>query len=310
MKILYLTDDYAWDAFGVKRSLCDVLRRRAEVGVCFYHQIYRQSKFGPNMRRMPAGALFDAAMGNGFSHVFFASSGLAFEPHLMEKLRRTRVLVGFGFSDPRFVEHTKAHWHLFDAFFTLSREVCAEAEAAGVCARVMLPSIHPGYHDRYHADHANATFDVIHLGNVATHPDAPLRRQVLDGLRASGTRVCAIGKGGDTGHVEGDALVRALACGRVGLNLMNPDSTLPHRLFEYAAAGLCVVSTMTPEIEAAFAPHEEIVPFDTDALHDVLADPDRCARIARNGRRRCLADHTMEARARDILDVLATIGPR
>jgi len=310
MRVLYLTDDYAWDAFGVKRSLYEVLRRYTEIDLVDYKKLYRRAKFGPKMERMPAGPLFERARDGKYTHVFFASSGLAFERRLMEELRRTRVLVGFGFSDPRFVEHTREHWKLLDAFFTISSDVCAEAQQAAILSRVMLPSIHPGYHDMFRADHAAAQVDVIYLGNIATHPDAPLRREILSKLQSDGMRTCAIGKGGDTGHIEGEDLIRTLASGRVGLNLMNPDSTLPHRLFEYAAVGLCVVSTIIPDIEDAFEVGREIVPFDMDALQDVLTDPERCARIAQQGSERCARDHTMESRVRDIFEVLAAIPPR
>ena len=307
MKILFLTDDYAWSVFGVKRSLYEALRRRAPTGIIFFHGPHPEATFGPRIRRIGEGYLFNRAMEDESTHVFFASSGLAFEPHLMEKLRRRKVLVGFGFSDPRYVEFAKGHWTSFDHYFTLSSRVRDEARAAGVDAHVMLPSVHPGFHDCWHVDPARAEFDVVFLGNVKTHPDADLRRSALARLSERGVRLCVIGAGGNVGHLEGEALVSQLARARIGLNVMGPDSTLPHRLFEYAAVGLCLVSAVTPEIAEAFEAGEEIVPYTPGAVTALLDEPDRCARIAEQGYRRCMGTHTMEDRVRSIL---AALGQR
>jgi hypothetical protein len=310
MKILFLTDTYAWDVFGVKRSLYETLASLFDVTLRYFHNDHRKARFGPSQERMPAGAIYDEASSGGFTHIFFASSGLAFELPLMEALRERAVLVGFGFSDPRFFEFSREHWHLFDAYFSLEHEVTALAEEEGLAAGTMLPSIHAGFHDMYRCRGDQANYDVVYVGNLDDHPDAPRRRSVVDDLRWRGLRVITIGKGGDTGHVEGEEFVRLIADARIGLNMMNPNSTLPHKLFEYAAVGLCLVSTPGPQIDQAFEPNLQYLPLTEGVWDRLLADPDLCSKVAEAGRLRCIVDHTMEQRAEDIIRKLKSIPMR
>jgi len=310
MKWLYLTDDYCWHEFGVKRSLYEELSRRVPVELCFYDDFHPEARYGARMQRMGAGPLFERAQSGGYSHVLFASSGLAFDLPLMAALRERAVLVGFGFSDPRFVEFSHQHWHLFDCYFSLSSAVAQQARQAGLRAGVMWPSVHPGFHDQFRVDPAHAEYDLIFMGNLATHPDAALRRRTLDTLREAGHRVCTIGQGGSAGRLGGEDLIRALARGRVGLNIMDENSTLPHRLFEYAAVGLCVVTTATPDIADAFSVGDEIVPYEPAALDALLKDQDRCARVGAAGHERCVRDHTIAARVDDIMRTVDACGQR
>jgi spore maturation protein CgeB len=75
------------------------------------------------------------------------------------------------------------------------------------------------------------------------------------------------------------------------------------RLFEAAACGVPVLSDWFEGLDAFFAPGEEILLARSveEAVAAVASPRDRLARIARRARERALADHTAEARARELV---------
>ena len=306
MKIAYLSDKYAWDQFGVKRSLLQTLASRKDVVAhffdfkCFHPDVH----FAPMAKKMPYGKLYKTLMRGEYTHVFFASSCLSFEPELMGRLKERSCLVGFGFSDPRHVHNTRQHWMYFDAYFSLSEEIVEEAGALGIPAKVMLPSIHPGFHDMYSVDHKHAEYDAVFFGNIQTHPDAELRREFLHNLQARGCNVLTVGRGGLVSHVEGPDAMKLLASARVGINIMNSDSTLPHRVFEYTAANNCLLTTPTSAISSCFQIGQEALSLADPDIVEKIADVEYCARIAQKGRLRCLDEHSIVSRVDDIFTLL------
>ncbi len=107
----------------------------------------------------------------------------------MEQLREKACLVGFGFSDPRFYEFARSNWRLFHAYFSLSPDIVSLAQSEGIPADIMFPSIHTWFHNLYRYNYYSSNYDVIHLGNIADHPDSALRRHVLSSLRSAGLSV-------------------------------------------------------------------------------------------------------------------------
>lgn len=306
MKIAYLSDKYAWDQFGVKRSLYQTLADRRDVVVHFFDFKYfhLDVHFAPVAKKMPYGKLYKTLMRGEYTHVFFASSCLSFEPELMGRLRERSCLVGFGFSDPRHVHNTREHWTYFDAYFSLSEEIAEEARALGIPARVMLPSIHPGFHDMYSTDHEHAKYDAVFFGDIQTHPEAEFRRAFLQDLQNRGCNVLTVGRGGLVSHVEGPDAMKLLASARVGINIMNSDSTLPHRIFEYAAANNCLLTTPTSAISSCFEIGQEALSLADPDVVKKIADVEYCAGIARRGCQRCMGEHSIESRVDEILTML------
>lgn len=294
--------------YGVKRSLYESLRQTVPVDFIEYNKYHPDVLFEPDARYLPPGELYRFAVEGDHTHVFFASSCLAFEPEYMERLGKVKTLVGFGFSDPRFVENTRRHWHYFHAYFSLSEGIAAEAAKLGIPGGVVLPSIHPGFHDSCPADHLNCEYDAIFFGDLATHPDAALRRIAVRSIRDMGLSVLTVGQGGDIGHLEGKKALSIISKARIGINVMGPASTLPHRIFEYSAANLSVLTTVTKEISACFDPHKEVVSYDRSDLSDVLFDKNLCREVAERGRARCLTDHTISRRLDTILGVLQCLA--
>lgn len=306
MKILYLTDHYAWKVMGVKRSLMETLQSFGhEVAHVPYAQHHPKSRYGRSMERMGEGPLFRLCLKGDHSHIFFASSGLSFEPRLMEQLHSAgKILAGFGFSDPRYVQHARGHWHHFDLYVTQSSEIARDAKIDGVKSVHMLPSVHPGFHDSIQADwDSEPEFNAVFLGKTKGHPEAEYRAEMIGRLRDQGLSILAIGTGGDLPHTEGRDLLGHLCRARVGLNFRT--STTTHKIFEYAAAGLCVCSDITEDVARAFNVGTEILPLAAiSGFANAIEDIDGLRWIAKAGHDRCMKDHTMASRVSDILAAL------
>lgn len=288
MRGLYITDRYAWDVFGVKRSLFEALAQHMDIELSLKNRLImgRALKQDHRLRQIHSGR---------YSHVFFAHTTLGYDPQIMRRLRHKVRLIGFGFSDPRWLNLTKRHWKSFYHYFSLSPKAVELARQHGVPASVMLPSIHEGYHDVYTACHQAATVDSIFLGKIGGHPDAMIRKRMVDKVKECGLSVSIIN------GLSGLPMIKALSKARIGLNAMGATSTLAHRLFEYAACGLCVASTPNPEIDAAFTRGSEYHSLETTADFEALHSNSYCATIGAAAKKRCLKDHTMSKRVADIM---------
>jgi glycosyltransferase involved in cell wall biosynthesis len=96
-----------------------------------------------------------------------------------------------------------------------------------------------------------------------------------------------------------------LALARIGFNYHPMQRrfqvAIPMKVYEYMAIGLPVVTTRFPELERQLVDDKEIVFVDGDdqrdyarAVLDLLADPDRQARLARAGHARLISDLNWE----------------
>ncbi len=88
---------------------------------------------------------------------------------------------------------------------------------------------------------------------------------------------------------------------------MSPPSILSLQAFSIPSAGACMLTDWVEELEEAYDPDREVVAFrSTDELIEKARQysRDRLAarRVGEAGRRRCEADHSLERRARTILD--------
>lgn len=86
------------------------------------------------------------------------------------------------------------------------------------------------------------------------------------------------------------------------------------RAFEAPASGAFQIVDEKPDLPRFFVPSEEIVTFRTPSelrslVIDSLADPARCAEIARRARRRVLAEHTYEHRVAVLLEAVGWRAP-
>ena len=250
LNLAYFHNMHNWSSYGVPRSLLEALRWRGHEVTAFRMDRF-QAKPAKTSPQSPD-LLKPTLVGSAFTEasrpdaILFASSGLAFPEKEMARLRKWgTVLVGFGFSDPRWYE-TKVRpiIPLFDLFFTLCPEVHDAWQHASVDVRRMLPSIHDGFHKR------TTSWDMRHgimfVGLGKGHPDYPSRLATLRSLRKAGIPVAVYGRrwralpDGRRGPAHGDELIKVLNAHRIGLDL-GAAGAISRRVFEYAACGALVV---------------------------------------------------------------------
>ncbi len=146
---------------------------------------------------------------------------------------------------------------------------------------------------------------------------SPERRFLLGG---NGWQDCALPANVDAiGHVyTGDH--NALNCSALAVLNINRESMAdfgfspPTRVFEAAGAGACLITDAWPGIEFFLEPEEEVlIAKDGAEIAALLAalTPERARRIGARARRRILAGHTYEERARIVEETLmgATVAP-
>jgi len=104
----------------------------------------------------------------------------------------------------------------------------------------------------------------------------------------------------------GDETCRLYWRSAIGLNILADWNVPAHnmRTFEVPAAGTAMVATRTPDHERLFGSDGAVLVSDPgearEAVHSLLADPERLATIASEGRRR-VKTHTYAARLRTLL---------
>ena len=166
----------------------------------------------------------------------------------------------------------------------------------------------------------NPTWSLGYLGTYSEDRDPALKRFLLDpALRLTGERFVVAGARYPAElawppnverieHVPPDAHA-AFYCGqRYTLNVTRADMVAAGfspsvRLFEAAACGVPIISDRWPGIEKLFKPDDEILIVDrTRQVVDILRDlpEERRLEIAAAARRRVLAGHTAEQRARQL----------
>lgn len=272
MKILYLSDDFGWHNYGIKRSLFEELQHR-NIAIEFSRDSTKYEKY---------------------THVFFASSGLSGPPQLMHRAKANSIkLIGFGFSDPR---TTPEVFPLFTHYITLDPGAAKKAEESGIASLVQYPCIKPGYHDNFPQKPDAA--GIVFLGRVTGHPDAAIRSAAIKRVKA-----CLID------NKRGDAIYQNLAHYKYGLVVMSPRGTVPKNFLEYAAAGLTLVVSEIQEAAKHTEMHLRKV-FKTKTRKwltekEFLKDSTRqAANHALYCKIHVLTEHTIQRRVTEILEFI------
>jgi spore maturation protein CgeB len=124
-------------------------------------------------------------------------------------------------------------------------------------------------------------------------------------------------------RVSEEEAVKIFNASRINLNLhsspyhrgINPEGDYVNpRTFDLAAAGAFQLVDVRGQLPEFFVPEEEVVTFQTLAearvkIDHYLAHEEERRRIARNGRERCLRDHTYGVRLAQALETIEDICP-
>lgn len=119
------------------------------------------------------------------------------------------------------------------------------------------------------------------------------------------------------GNIEGEEVVALYRAAGTVLNVSrepfaDPPTTLNLQVFHVPAAGGCLLTEMVEELEEAFEPDREVLTFLTpeefvEKARRYGRDRDACRCVGEAGRRRCEAEHGLQARAGRIIECLRDV---
>jgi len=227
--LLYISDKYGWNTYGIKRYMYELIQDRCEkwLDVIWLTitsdltedvaRIYHERKF---------------------KTVFLASSGLVLDLELTKMLKRNNVtIVGFGFSDPRSTFNLAAK---YDCYFSADRETWKEAKRRGIRAYLLDVSVKKDFYRPAEVDQTKESkYDVAFLGNVDGHPDEDLRREWIEKVKDKGMSVKIIS------GLDAREMLNALAECRYGLHVYKAGSPIPKHILEYASSYLAIIANDT-----------------------------------------------------------------
>ena len=291
MKILYFSDNYGSTVMGTKRSMQEELVRRG-------HSIIYQDK--TMIPKFP-----DLANIHKPDQIWMAHSFVLLSP---EMKRKTKVpVIGFGFSDP--YNFSEDRLLGYDAYITNHYETFNKYQ-------YRLP-IHynPTACDfKFHRNmNLEKDIDASFIG-IATHPhfkNKIERIEIIEKLKQeTAIKIETWGTGWTSGKIEGMAFLTAINRSRIGLDIQDVHSPLAHRMFEYAACGIPVITRKRLEVEGVFLPGEEILTYSYyEDLRDklnfyLIQNPDDLERIGFRAMDRCFIEHDIKHRVDGILSFL------
>ena len=161
--------------------------------------------------------------------------------------------------------------------------------------------------------------DVSVIG-IAEHPrfgDHHMRIKVVDMLRDNGIRVAAFGNKwpehpDNHGSIEGEKFREIICRSKLGVDVQDVSSPMAHRMLEYGACGIPVITRHRPEVFRLFTEDKEILTYHSDQeLPDIVKKylNDSTARelLAERLYQRCRKSHDISNRVDGLLKFLKGI---
>ena len=300
MFILFFTDDYTWNIYGTKRSTLEALE---DLG----HVVFPVNI--SEIDRLP-----ELAAKHNPDQIWLFHSNLRL-PEGMKPLI-SQPVIGFGISDPYYFNEDR--FQSYDLYVTYNRETYDKV-------RKMIPTVY----NRTACDFKfHKPLDILEkvdatlIGNAihARFTRQDMRIQYVDRLRAETDLIVhAFGRHWpehvhNFPFIDGDEFLPAVNSGRMGLDVQDSFSPLAHRMFEYAACGVPVITRKRDEVFTCFEDEKEILSYDSveefvDKISWHLAHPDTLEKIGNKALERCRKEHDITHRIPALLDNIAkTLG--
>ena len=298
MRILFFTDDYTWNIYGTKRSTAE--------------------------------ALVEAGHDLVIKHVGRVDEILAFvEKHRPDQvwqfhsdLRLPKTLkkgvgipvIGFGISDPYYFSEDR--FSSYDVYVTYHHATYEKYKCVIPCV-YNATACDFKFHKNLGLS-KTVDISVIGAGEHARFHDKTIRVKFVEALRRDLSRaVHTYGRSWPEhphhhGFVDGADFLEAINRSVLGLDLQDDWSPLAHRMFEYAACGVPVITRRRDEVFMYFSEDSEILVYDDykdlrEKIVEGFADPDRLKAIGRSARQRCKRQHDIALRVERLLQNLSSI---
>ena len=291
MKILYFSDGYAWHVMGTKRSIYEEVQKRGhEVIFLDKGLIWNISQY-----------IFDYNP----DQIWLVHTGLLFSKDDRKKIKVP--IVGFGFSDPVYRVIDYSH---FDIYVTNHFETYKEVSKKMKCI------YNPTACDlRFHQKlKLPKTTDLLMIGTGihARFKNKKMRIQYINNLRKDTTWIInSYGKNWpkhprNLGHIEGQEFLVAINSAKLGLDIQDEISPLAHRMFEFGACGVPVITRHRPEVLIHLEKDKEVLTYQNykdllDQVNHYLINPSDLEQIGTRVLKRCVRDHNISNRVDHIL---------
>ena len=291
MKILYFSDGYAWHVMGTKRSIYEEVQKRG------HEVIYLDKGLVWNIPQL----IFD----HNPDQIWLVHTGLSFSGRDRKKIKVP--IVGFGFSDPvyRIIDYS-----IFDIYITNHFETYKRVSKKMKC--IYNPTACDlKFHQKLNLP---KTTDLLMIGTGihARFKDKRMRIAYVNKLREDTSWIIwAYGKNWpkhlrNRDHIEGQEFLVAINSARLGLDIQDEISPLAHRMFEFGACGVPVITKYRPEVLMHLEDGKEILTYHNynDLLEQVnyyVSNPSELEQIGTNALKRCVRDHDISNRVDHIL---------
>lgn len=300
MKILYFADNYTWNIYGTKRSTAEALREAGHVVVISHTDTVRD--------------LLQLIEFHGPDQVWLFHSDLRLPAGVKEK---TAIpVIGFGISDPYYFSEER--FQSYDIYVTYHYQTYLKYKD-------LLPCIYnaTACDFKFHRKLAlpkDIDVSIIGLGEHPRFHDRRMRITFTEKLREEiPPEIHAFGTGWpdhphNHGFIDGVPFLEVINRSMLGLDIQDDWSPLAHRMFEYAACGVPVITRGRDEVFKYFQEDKEILAYETyDELRDkirwYLKHPARLEEIGRNAQERCRNEHDIRFRVKKLLAALKSSTP-
>lgn len=295
MKILYYTDNYTYGNYGTKRSIFEEVKKRG-------HNIIWINKEKIN-------EVLDEIKKNNPDQIWLAHSNLIIKPEIKDKIKIP--VIGFGFSDPYIFKKTRLQ--NYDKYIT------NHYETYNKCSNIIPIMYNPTACDfNFHQNLSlKKNIDISAIG-VGIHPhfnNKKERVEIINKLRAETNFLIHTygdnwGKHGNNfGYISGSAFLNIINSSKIGLDIQDNFCPMAHRMFEYAACKIPVITREREEVFKFFKKDKEILTYNTyqelkEKLNYYLNNEKELEIVGINAYNRCKKEHNINHRVDKILKFL------
>ena len=283
-----MSDKYAWNVMGTKRSIFAELKRRG-------HDVFWVDK--------KAVKKADILCRNyKADQVWLAHSNLLLLPGIKKNI--PVPVIGFGFSDPYYFK--PARFQSYDVYVTNNRKIYEQYKD-----KIKMFYNPTACDMRFHKrKDTTKTIDISLIG-CGRHPRFPNRIERIEivkrlrkdlpkaVIRTYGIRWDKHPDNRPT--IIDDTFLNVIQHTKIGLDIQEVFSPLAHRMFEYIACGTPVITRRRSEVFEHLEEHKEILAYDDydellAKLKCMLTFPKELDFLAEHGHQRVMKEHDIKNR--------------
>jgi len=290
MKIIYFSDNYAYDVMGTKRSIAEEVSKRG------YNVLVIDKK--------QINKILDIIKLHNPDQVWLVHSWLSIPKNLRKRVKIP--VIGFGFSDP--------YDFNLDRLKDLNMYITNNYDCYLNCKNSLPTHYNPTACDLSFHKNLNLKKDIdISLIGVAHHKrfkNPNERIDIINKLKKDfpNYKIECYGNGWSNPSISGQKFLEVINRSKIGLDIQDIFSPLAHRMFEYIACGTPIITRNRPEIFKIFNDHEILTYNNYEhlkyQLHYYLNNLELLNIITKNGYIKCREQNDITNRVDKILEFI------